>query len=298
MRYIFVINGRSDKGWIVDEVKRQLAGLKITNSLYITKGEGDGLRYVRLYCAVHEKDEVCFVACGGSGTSYEVASGIIGQPNKSMAILAFGSSNDFTKTFPAKDFKSIKEILEGETKKIDIIKFNDYYAMNVLHVGFDSIAADMANEYILAGVDDAYNKGLRKSILFHRYNKMKIVADGEVLNSWRTLLITVANAQYYGGSFRCAPNAVVDDGLLEVCVMRGMTMLSLGKIIKKYRTGEYLGDPYAKHFLKYRRARHIEIEGKGLLTACMDGEIVKARKFTIDVLEKALTIHMPKDTIL
>ncbi|MBP5210501.1 MAG: hypothetical protein J6Z27_01510, partial [Bacteroidales bacterium] len=100
MRYIFVVNGRRDKSHIMPDLQKQIEEVTIDHIIYETKGVGDGTRYVRLYCEFHDKEEICFVACGGSGTTNEVAAGIIGFENKYMAILSYGTSNDFIKYYP------------------------------------------------------------------------------------------------------------------------------------------------------------------------------------------------------
>ncbi len=106
MHYIFVINGREDKRWIADEVDRQIRqlGSSLDYEIYTTSGAGDGTRFTRIYCDLHPNARVCFVACGGTGTLNEVASGLAGFKGKSLALLAFGTTNDFTKNFPDRDF--------------------------------------------------------------------------------------------------------------------------------------------------------------------------------------------------
>lgn len=67
MKYIFVINGRYDKNDSLPEIQKQIDELCPGAMQYRTIGVGDGTRFVRSYCEFHQKEEVCFVACGGRG---------------------------------------------------------------------------------------------------------------------------------------------------------------------------------------------------------------------------------------
>lgn len=68
MYYIFVINGREDRAWILEEIKHQIqaSNVRFDYETYVTRGVGDGTRFVKIYCDLHPQSEVCFVACGGS----------------------------------------------------------------------------------------------------------------------------------------------------------------------------------------------------------------------------------------
>ena len=89
-----------DKLVYLDDIQRQIGELCPGAMQYKTIGVGDGTRFVRSYCEFHQKEEVCFVTCGGSGTANEVGAGLIGYEHKSMAILAYGTTNDLTKYYP------------------------------------------------------------------------------------------------------------------------------------------------------------------------------------------------------
>ena len=137
MHYIFVINGRPDKDFIVEEVNRQIAqvGKGLDYEIYRTMGVGDGTRFVHIWCDLHPNKECCFVACGGSGTVNEVASGLVGFSKKYLGILAYGLTNDFNKCYPDRDFTSLRKLLAGEPRAVDIIRVNDSYALHVINIG-------------------------------------------------------------------------------------------------------------------------------------------------------------------
>ena len=86
-----------------------------------------------------------------------------------------------------------------------------------------------------------------------RFNDIEVFADGEKLNEKQILLATLAQGQYVGGQFRCAPKSANDDGLIDVCVLKTMTFLGLGMIIGTYTKGGHLDKP--RKNIVYRRAQ-------------------------------------------
>ncbi len=296
MLYIFIINGRDDKAAIADDVFRQIraAGPNLEYQTYLTRGVGDGTRFVKIYCDLHPNEKVCFVACGGSGTLNEVVSGMVGSSNKSLAILAYGETNDFLKCFPDRDFTSLRKILEGETRQVDVMKVNDDYAINVINIGFDAVVASFAYQAMEAGhAKNAYRWGVVKAIFVGRNNKIKVIADGEKLNRRRLLLCTVANGRVCGGEYICAPRAEIDDGWMEVCLVRWMLLLSFLRLFPVYRRGDHLDTPWARRLLRYKRARHVEVISRNLIDIALDGELLASHTFQIDILPKAIHLILP-----
>ena len=298
MFYIFVINGRPNfKDRIQTEVERQLAENPVDHMVYVTKGQGDAIRFVRLYCDLHEKDEICFVACGGSGTLNEVASGIVGFRNKSLAFMAFGSTNDFCKTFPGLDFTSLGKILRGKHRDIDIIRAGDNYAINMINVGFDAMVTFEGYNLIAKGMDGAkaYRKGVVRCILNSRFNKIRVFTDGKPLNRRWMLLTSLGNGQWCGGQFHCAPNAVTDDGLMDVCLIRCITLLGFLLILKKYTEGRHVTDPFCRRRMVFCRASRAELKSDHLIYLGLDGEIVAASQFDIEVLPSEIDFIFPEE---
>lgn len=296
MHYIFIINARSDKANIAADVERQIqeSRLGLDYEIYLTRGIGDGTRFVKIYCDLHPNAKVCFVACGGTGTLNEVVSGMVGSHDKQLALLAYGSTNDFIKCFPDRDFTSLKKLLTGEPVAVDVMKVNDSYAINVINIGFDAMVASFANQYIEAGrVKNAYWKSIVKAIFTSRNNRIRVEADGERLNRRRLLLCTVSNGRYCGGEFLCAPRAELDDGWMEVCAFRPMLLLDFLRILPVYRDGKHLDTSWARKRLHYKRARHVEVISRDLVDISLDGEILSSHTFQIDLLPKEVNLILP-----
>lgn len=98
-----------------------------------------------------------------------------------------------------------------------------------------------ANELVAKGksAHEAYTRGVVNAILTSRYNHIKVTVDGKRINRGYMILCTIANGRRVGGEFNCAPNAKVDDGLIDVCLFRPMSLLRFLMLIPLYRKGEH-----------------------------------------------------------
>lgn len=308
MKYIYIVNGRPDKAAQYQDFYDQLKLNPHPYEVYTTLGEGDATRYVRLYCDLHPEEEVCFVACGGNGIINGVASGLVGYAqsslevarqceNKTMAVLYFaGATEDFIFNFPGRNFRSVKDMLEGTVTPTDIIQVNDSYCLNVCNIGFNSKVASRANELVEKGksAHEAYTRGVINAILTSRYNRIKVMVDGKRIARGPMVLCTFANGRRVGGEFNCAPDARLDDGLMDVCYFRTMSLLRLLMLIPHYRTGTHIGSRVAGKRVLFRHAREVVISSKDLIDIYLDGEQLPGSQFHLKVLPGALPLRLPK----
>ena len=301
MKYFFIINGRKEVTSNTELLKKNIEDARPdfeengdSIDVYVTKGIGDGTRVVRIYSDLHPSERVCFVACGGDRTIGEVASGVVGFSNKCMAVIRLGETgNDFVKCFPDKDFTNVKALLKGSIKEVDIIKINDSYSLNVCDFGFDSVAGSVANEYLEDGRKHPYEWGIVRAILTARFNTIKVVADGEKLGRRYMLLCVICNGQYVGGGYRCAPLSVMDDGLMDVCFLKPLTLLGFFRLLPVYKKGEHIESKSFKNRIIYRQVRHVEVSSSKMIEMCIDGEMLPGTRFSFDILPKAVKLVLP-----
>lgn len=304
MRYFFVVNGRADKAGLLEEVNRQIADLSgelntrgDTYHVYVTKGEGDATRKVRLECDMNPKEKVCFVACGGDGTVNEVASGLmkfedrakaVPFPNKSLAVLAIYGNCDFVKYYPESQFDSVRDIIFGSERMIDIIKVNDSFSINVCNIGFDAMVCDYANSFEGKNV---FRKAIAAAMLFGRFHHINITADDDKKPLGRFMtLCCVANCKYVGGEFLCAPLAQNDDGLFDVCFIKPLSILGFLFFLPKYRDGKHL----KSHKVVFRKAKRLKVEANHLIPLALDGEILQGSSFDMEIIPSAISLRLPQ----
>lgn len=297
MKYIFIINTKAGKFNCRQEIENQINNLqnKIPYEIYETKAQKDATNFVNTYIENNLSEEVCFVACGGDGTINEVANALVNKLNKHLAVLAFGSGNDFVKYYKGKDFKSVEKLVEGTTQKIDIIKVNDYYSINVCNFGFDSVVCSTANKIKQHRGKHAYTRGIIKAAFVGRSNKIDVFIDGEKISKKKMLLCTLANCHYVGERYFCAPRALNNDGYFDVCHAHTMNIFKFLSMIKPYKLGKHLDNPKYKKKIVYKRGKHAEVKSKKEIELSIDGELIKGTHFIIDLLPQAVNFIVPKD---
>lgn len=300
MKYIFIVNPRAGETDNAAVIRSAIAALpeKDDCEIYVTKAPLDATAYVRDWCAAHPGEAVRFIACGGDGTINEVFSGAAGKENVSVSCYPCGSGNDFVKVFGgAEKFKDIPALLRAEAKPLDLLKVGDRYANNVVNFGFDTVVAITINEERAKtghGNKNAYTKGVVKALLTAMKNEFTVRADGEVLNpAGKALLCTVANGQYVGGSFRCAPKAKTDDGLIDVCLVKPISRLRFVKILTPYTNGEHLDREDLKDIIVYRQCKKVEVDAPAGFAYSLDGEIIYESHFTVEIVPAALQFAAP-----
>ena len=109
------------------------------------------------------------------------------------------------------------------------------------------------------------------------------------------MLLVAANGQFYGGKYNCAPYAKVDDGKLDLVVVRKISRLKFIRLIKKYEKGLHLDNPKLKKIIDYRLESKMTIKGEKPLCACLDGEIFHWYEIQVEVLPKVIKMIFPKE---
>lgn len=299
MKNIFVVNPFAGKTNALTSIESMLAQKQdFEYEIYVTKERGDATAFVKRKCEESDED-IRFFSCGGDGTLNEVASGCVGHSNAILAIYPSGSGNDYVKYYGGKEqFLDIDNLLEGRETKIDIIQVGDRYAVNACHFGLDSAVAKTMNAVRhkkIIGGRNAYNTGVLKALFTAMKTKCKVIGDGEPLNEDKILLCTVANGKYVGGSYKSSPRSRNDDGLMEVCCVKPVSIFKFLNLIKVYKEGTHLENEKLKKYLEYRRCKRVEIiGGQKNFAISLDGEIVEGDRFEVNVLEKELRFIIPK----
>ena len=306
MKYIFIANPNAGNKDAVSRVENEINSLKtkIDYEIYVTQCKQDGTQFVREYCKKNQDEKACFVACGGDGTINEVAHGLVGSKNKTLAILAFGSGNDFIKYYKGKCFTSLEKIVGGTEHLIDILQVddgqsNDHYSINVCNFGLDAVVCAYANKLKDAGKKNAYTKGVIRAIFIGRYNKIDVEIDGKKVTNGRVLLGTLANCHYVGGSYFTAPLAKNDDGLIDASVFKPMSLLKFSTMLNAYKSGTHLNPENREKikkelcFAKTNQPIHVFSDKK--FDIALDGEVISGTSFYVSIVPNAINFIIPAD---
>ena len=307
MKHLIVVNGAAGSFTpaFEEEVKKAFEGLDF--EIYKTTGPRSVIPFLREYLKKHEKETVRVYACGGDGTIHEVTNGLVGAKNAELAIYPNGTGNDFAKIYGKEKLQNFAALIAGEAHPVDLSKITGpsleepLYSINVINFGLDAIVGAMGNYYKTNGLPpEAVKKGLdpydyalkHDGMKYGRFNDIEVFADGEKLNEKQMLLATLAQGQYVGGKFRCAPKSDNTDGLIDVCVLKTMTFLGLGMIIGTYTKGKHLDKKRKK--IVYRQAKQVKMVGPKEFDVCVDGEMIKGQEFTVEVVPAAIKLVLPK----
>ena len=245
--------------------------------VYVTKAPGDAVEYVRSRLS-EDGGEYRVYAYGGDGTLKEAVTGIMRAEAGSRVILSpvpVGSGNDFARI--------TEEI--GGISPCDVIKYNSDYAINEINTGFDTgvvVRTNGIKKWPLVGGTLEYILGVVGELAAKRATDLRltaVTADGRVETfEGRYLLCLFSNGVYYGGGFKAAPTARIDDGELDLILADDMSRRRFIGLVGKYRAGEHLTAggaviPEAEDILIYRRCRTLRLEGVTRFSA--DGEVME-----------------------
>lgn len=300
MKHYFILNPAAGSGRasadLLPALHKYLKDSDLEYEIHRSLSKNDVSAWVR--SRAESGEEMRFYAIGGDGTINDVLSGMIVNPNAQLAVFPCGSGNDFVKNFTeTKNFLSIESQLNGEAVPVDVIKFNDSYCINMLNIGTDcDIVTESlrlryeknikgAASYAVAAVTVLAKRGT-----YH----MKYVDECGVTREEELLLIAVGNGKYCGGGFRSCPNASIQDGLMDVCVVRPVDGLKLFKMLLEYRNGTYLSNPQADKYFKYMQLSQFTLTPADDFNVSVDGEIEPFVDTKFTVLPGAVKFVVPR----
>ncbi|MGC8765538.1 MAG: diacylglycerol/lipid kinase family protein [Brevinematia bacterium] len=217
---------------------------------------------------------------GGDGTVNEALQHIVDRKDLIIAVLPVGSGNDMAKNIGFKPpFRKeyIYGILNGEEKAIDIGVCNGRYFSNAVGIGFDAKVAFDYNKSLFLRGKAKYLFQIFKNIVFYKSRQMEIK---DFLPLQRVFLISIGNGKTTGGGVPLTLNAEIDDGLLDVCVIKETGIFERVQNLSKGLKGEHLSLPFVKYF----QSDSLKIKAETEMIAHIDGEIFKAADFEISIL--------------
>jgi diacylglycerol kinase (ATP) len=302
MKALLIYNPVAGPRDVEQDLNRAIAFLESQGwqvTLRRTLGRGDATTYARE--AVAAGCDVCIVA-GGDGTLGEAATGLAGS-DCPLGLLPVGTGNVWahmvglpvwspTNRTALVDAAAI--LVNGQHRQVDLGCARDRCFLLWSGIGFDAKVARSIEPHreirrslgnltyvITALVQSLGMRGVRTTV----------VVDGKAVRE-RLLLIVVSNAQLYGSSWRLAPQAQLDNGLLEVYLFRGGSTLDVFRHFFMILLGEHQHDPRVERY----RARSVEIRGERPLPVHIDGDPAGATPISISVAPRALRVIVPEWT--
>lgn len=302
MKHIFIMNPVAGSGTAEESLLPQIIDFAKTEELDYEIHRTLNKEEVGSYCRQRAEKgaPMRFYACGGDGTIRDVVNGIAGFENAELAVYPCGTGNDFVRNFTEhKNFLDIGKLVRGTPVSIDLIKTDKGYVANMANVGIDSeVVAEVAEmkKGIFKG-SFAYLAGLVKVLSNMRSYRMVYEKDGEKKEE-EFLLACVGNGSYCGGGFMSCPEALLDDGEMDICLVRPVKGLALMRLLAKYRMGTHLMDKDADRYIIYFRAKHFSLESLDPVRVSFDGELSKFTATEFEISPKALRFVVPEGSEL
>ena len=270
----------------INERLREAGDLDIV----MTVAPGDALDAGRR--SAREGYELLFVG-GGDGTLNEVLNGVAevegGLERVTFGLIPLGTGNDFADALglPEDVGAALDILLEGRAVGVDVGVMNGRHFVNVSAGGFIAEVSDAVNPRLKSVAGKlAYLVGGAQVLLDYEAVNMRLRAEagGEVVERELGVeMFAVCNSRLVGGGRVIAPHALIDDGLLDVCVVEAMPTAEFLALLPRISGGGHVEDER----VTYLRARELELRFDRRIKVNTDGEVLEADACRYRVLPRA-----------
>ena len=283
--YHIIVNPQGGKGKSLKALTTVEEIFKNNNAQYVvhkTEYAGHATEIAR---ELSKTLDTNIVVMGGDGSFHEVLCGIDNFDNVTLGLVACGSGNDFIKKsgHSTNVKEAVQTILNGKVGFVDYMELGKYRCLNVGGGGMDvDVLLKYANCKTLKG-KAAYYYSLFYTLLHTRFHHLRITADG-VTKDTSVFMIGVGNGGFIGGGIPICPNAIVDDGLLNVGYVSEMKKSKIIFRLFKFLKGKHVGTDWGGEYT----AKKVTIEALDDSRFELDGEIIDDTKLDIEVVHNKL----------
>lgn len=298
LKHLFIVNPKAGKGIATDlGQKIDHLFLKIRErypetsyEIVHTKYPGHAREIARDHSS---RDTFRIYSVGGDGTLNEVLNGMVGS-DSTLAVIPGGTGNDFIQ-YLAGDIKReelLKETILGDEERVDVGQINDRYFLNIASIGFDAQAnyrTDRFKRKPFITPRAAYLGGIL-STLAHRKPLSLTVDTGNEIRRIKVFMMTFCNGQVYGSGYRIAPEARINDGLLDIIEVAPLSLLEIARYMPMLKTGEHLD----QEVINFYRSQRLMITSDEELLLNIDGETSFARELDIRLHPGKISMVFPR----
>ena len=311
-KWLVVVNpkasvGKSGKDW--PQIKQTLINEGIEFDDVLTEYPRHAIEIVR--DAIVEKGYRKLISVGGDGTNNEVINGIFTQEavpttEITMATMPIGTGNDWRRTFdiPLEYDKVAKIIKAGHTYAHDIGKLTYYddgntrirYFLNAAGTGLDEMVCHSTNLMKQQGKGGTirYLISLVKCMLTYKVTHIQLTIDDELVFDDAILNLSIGNGRFNGGGMMTMPNAIPNDGLLDVTVIKKVSIFKFAANVKNIYDGSFINKIDEVKTFRGKNIHIVSIPPHSLKVET-EGENLNNSPFDFEVLPKAVNMVIPKD---
>jgi diacylglycerol kinase (ATP) len=226
------------------------------------------------------------VVSGGDGMVH-LGAQAVATTATTLGIIPTGTGNDVARYFdlPRKDpVAAADRVIAGRTRTIDLARSGSRYFVTVLAAGFDAIVNERANRMTWPKGQMRYNLATVAELRTFEPLPYTLDLDGEV-RRLDAMLVAVGNGPSFGGGLRITEGALLDDGLLDVVIIRPMSRPGLIRTYPKLFKGTHVTVPEYEH----HRVRCVTVAAPGIV-AYADGERFAPLPLSVECAPAALTV--------
>jgi len=290
-------NGKGKKDW--DKISSSLKKNDISFDVEFTRKKGDAIQFASE--AINSGFRK-IITVGGDGTLNEVLNGIFSNPGSSpsemtLALIPVGTGNDWGRMFGIpRDYEMAACIVnEGKSMLHDvgIITYHDggetrkRYFINIAGLGFESVVVRRSNYQKDKGRSGKliYFYNLLLSLITYRNTMAEITIDGQITRS-EIFSINVGNGRYCGGGMRQTPDALPNDGLLDVTIIKNISKFEIIRKLKILYDGTILSHPMIDGY----KCRNLRVTSDSLIYTEADGESLGHTPAEFSIIPSAVNI--------
>src|SRR4051812_4290699 len=276
-----------------DELAERIGRL-LDADVCLTSKPGSAARLART--AIRKGAEL-IVAAGGDGTLNGVINGIAeNAEDLSVGLLPLGTGNDFARTLglPTDLEAAIEVVRSGETRAVDMVRVTSdkvRYFINVSAGGFSGLV----NEKLTTAMKKtwgplAYLRSAAAALPELRAYQTTLAFDNTESLMLELYNVVVANGRYVAGGTLIAPEASIDDGMLDVILIQKRSAPELALLAAQAALGTHL----SSEAVVFRRAAKLTVNSKPGMWFNVDGELVGNEPARFEILPRALRFVVPK----
>jgi len=293
MNFCFIVNPNSGVKKSLDifkQVENQFKKHGINPNLFITKSRGHA---IDIMTNLNIDDYKGVVVIGGDGTFHEVVNGIINRKDQKklpIGVIPGGSGNSFLYDNDIKEPALIvKQILKFNKRRIDIIevktKSEKIYSINLTGWGLVTDIGYFAEKnrwlgpsrYTIISIAEIIKNKIRTATLTYENKKIKK----------EFTFIVACNTRHVGKGMMMAPNAKIDDGLLDLIIVNGnISRFKLFQTLPKLFKGTHIHDPE----VEYLQVKEFTIDTDGNDNLNIDGELKGSTPIDVKIIPQAVEI--------
>ncbi len=294
--WVFIINPVAGNGYgktIIPKLEEMIKKHKVYAELVLTERRGHAAELAEIY---YKKGFRYIIGVGGDGTLNEIARPLINKKDVTIGIIPAGTGNDFIQIlgFPDRFAENDWDtFFKSDVIAMDAGNVNSKIFLNGMGLGFDAqVAAENYTEpgKVKKGGKYKYIWHIIKTLLFFREKRMTVIS-GEDRHETDCFINTISIGRRFAGGFLLTPKAIANDGLLDVCMIKKLSLLERFSILLKVPEGKHITDKR----VNYYQTPGIKLEFPEVVPFHVDGELNFSKIFDVKIIPGALNIIYNSD---